>query len=110
MTEIMIDPNVRVGGGLTFSGYEDVRGPMPVAGQQVLVREPEANLVAVGLVDHIDESDRLIYITVDWAQLAPDQIPTPDEFMDMLRRHHARSLSQPVDRPVMSGGAVLQSA
>ena len=28
MTEIMIDPNVRVSGGLTFSGFEDVRGPM----------------------------------------------------------------------------------
>lgn len=81
MTEIMIDPNVRVSGGLTFSGFEDVRGPMPAVDHEVLVREPEANLVAVGVVRHIDRNDRLIYIEVDWAQLAPDQLPTPDEFM-----------------------------
>lgn len=107
MTEIMIDPNVRVSGGLTFSGYEDVRGPMPIPGQQVLVREPEANLVALGTVDRIDENDRLIYIAVDWAQLAPDQIPTPDEFMGILR-HSGQSSSEPsVDRPDVRGAALL---
>jgi len=105
MTEIMIDPNVRVSGGLTFSGYEDVRGPMPVAGQQVLVREPEANLVAVGTVEHLDENDRLVYVAVDWAQLAPDHLPTPDEFT--LRRSQTRSLFQPVGRPIMSGAAAF---
>ena len=56
-----------------------------------------ANLVAVGTVDHIDEGDRLVYVAVDWAQLAPDQLPTPDEFMATLR--------QPVDRLVLSGAA-----
>ena len=81
MTEVMIDPNVRVAGGLTFSGFEDIRGPIPVSGQQVLVREPEANLVAVGTVRRIDENDRLIYISVDWTQLAPDHLPTPEEFL-----------------------------
>ncbi|ETW25867.1 hypothetical protein [Mycobacterium gastri] len=109
MTEIMIDPNVRVAGDLTFSGYEDVRGPLPIAGQQVLVREPEANLVAVGIVRRVDENDRLIYIAVDWARLAPDRIPTPDEFMGILRRNQVRSLFQPIDRPVVSG-ATLRSA
>jgi hypothetical protein len=103
MTEIMIDPNVRVSGGLTFSGYEDVRGPMPAPGQQVLVREPEANLVAVGTVDHLDENDRLIYVAVDWEQLIPDQLPTPAEFMGTLRFSQTRSLFEPIGRPVMSG-------
>lgn len=106
MTEIMIDPNVRVSGGLTFSGYEDVRGPMPVAGQQVLVREPEANLVAVGTIDHFDVNDRLIYVAVDWTQLAPDHLPTPDEFLCALRRDRQSSL-QSVDRPDVRGGALL---
>jgi hypothetical protein len=105
MTEIMIDPNVRVAGGLTFSGYEDIRGPMPAAGQQVLVREPEANLVAVGTVDHLDENDRLVYVAVDWGELVPDQLPTPTEFMGTLRRSQTRSLFQPIGRPVMSGTA-----
>lgn len=41
MIEIMIDPNVRVASGLTFSGFEDVRGTLPIAGQRVRVREPE---------------------------------------------------------------------
>lgn len=83
MTEIMIDPNVRVAGGLTFSGFEDVRGPMPVAGQRVLVREPEANLVAPGIVTSVDNEDSLIYIRVEWASLKTDVLPTPDQ---LLRR------------------------
>ncbi len=86
MIEIMIDPNVRVLGGLTFSGFEDVRGPRPSPGQQVLVREPEANLVAIGTVDHIDENDQLIYIAVDWTQMVQDRLPSPEELMDELRR------------------------
>jgi hypothetical protein len=109
MTEIMIDPNVRVSGGLTFSGYEDVRGPMPAEGQQVLVREPEANLVAIGIVDRIDEEDRLIYVAVDWAQLAPDQLPTPDEFLGVLRHSEERSYAlSSVDRPDVRGVALTR--
>ena len=104
MTEIMIYPNVRVSGGLTFSGFEDVRGPMPRSGQQVLVREPEANLVAIGTVDHVDESDRLIYVAVDWTQLAPDVVPTPGEFIAALRR---ASLSQLVECARVTNAAAL---
>lgn len=81
MTEIMIDPNVRVADGLTFSGFEDVRGPMPEVGQQVLVREPEANLVASGIVTRVDYGDSLIYVRVEWASLAPDVLPTPDQLV-----------------------------
>lgn len=104
MTEIMIDPNVRVSGGLTFSGYEDVRGPVPSRGQQVLVREPEANLVAVGTVDHVDENDRLIYIAVDWTQLVPDRLPSPEELMAALRRG---ALSQVCERARVNDNAAL---
>jgi hypothetical protein len=98
----MIDPNVRVAGGLTFSGYEDVRGPMPVAGQHVLVREPEANLVAVGIVDRVDERDRLVYVAVDWTQLAPDRLPTPEQFLGILRSQ-TRPPFERLDAPAMSG-------
>lgn len=86
MTEVMIDPNVRVAGGLTFSGFEDVKGPLPKPGQRVLVREPEANLVASGIVDRIDYADRLVYLAVNWEALAPDHLPRPEEFTATLRR------------------------
>lgn len=107
MTEIMIDPNVRVSGGLTFSGFEDVRGPMPTQGKQVLVREPEANLVALGVVDHIDENDRLIYIAVDWSQLAPDRLLEPNEFMGLFGPSEQEPPVPLVDRPDERGLALL---
>jgi hypothetical protein len=111
MTEVMIDPNVRVAGGLTFSGFEDVRGPMPLAGQEVLVREPEANLVAIGVVDHLNDEDRLVYVRVDWTQLAPDHLPTDNEFLgDLRRRELARSVApEPISRQV-TGVAAVPSA
>lgn len=87
MTEIMIDPNVRVAGDLTFSGFEHVRGTIPVEGQAVLVREPEADLVAVGRVHHVDYEDSLIYIAVKWETLAPDRLPTPAELLAYLREN-----------------------
>ena len=97
MTEIMIDPNVRVAGGLTFSGFEDVRGPMPSVGQSVLVREPEANLVATGIVDHVDYQDSLIFVAVNWETLAPDRLQSPEELLASLRRTATWSASRPVD-------------
>ena len=76
-TEIMIDPNVRVAGNETFSGFEDVRGPMPAVGQNVVVREPEGDLIGAGVVTRLDEAARLIYIAVDWPSLVPDVAPPP---------------------------------
>jgi hypothetical protein len=108
MTEIMIDPNVHVSGGLTFSGLEDVRGPMPAVGHEVLVREPEANLVAVGVVRQIDRNDRLIFIEVDWAQLAPDRVPTPDEFVGMLQLSEQESPVPLLDRLGERGLAIVR--
>jgi hypothetical protein len=80
-TEIMIDPNVRVAGNETFSGFEDVRGPMPVAGQHVVVREPEGDLIGAGVVTRLDQAARLIYIAVNWPSLVPDVAPTPDQLL-----------------------------
>jgi hypothetical protein len=103
--EIMIDPNVRVAGGLTFSGFEDVRGAMPAEGQQVLVREPEANLIAVGVVDHVDTVDELVYIAVDWTQLAPDNLPTPGELVGRLQRTLAAR--QPLARQLADSAQLI---
>jgi hypothetical protein len=84
LTEIMIDPNVRVAGNLTFSGFEDVRGEMPALGDYVVVREPEANLVTVGEVRRIDDHDELIYLAIDWKTLVPEHIPSLEEFTQLL--------------------------
>jgi hypothetical protein len=97
MTEIMIDPNVRVAGDLTFSGFEDVLGPMPTEGKTVLVREPEANLVAAGVVKRVDNADSLIYIAVEWDKLAPDVLLTPAELPGVAPFAETWTTSQRVD-------------
>lgn len=80
LTEIHIDPNVRVAGNQTFSGFEDVKGgAIPVEGEQVLVREPEANLTGLAEVRRVDHHDRLIYLAVDWKTLVPARLPTSSE-------------------------------
>ena len=83
-TEILIDPNVRVAGNETFSGFEDVIGDLPAEGARVRVREPESNIVGQGVVTRVDERDRLIYLAIDWSKLAPEQVVTPDELMRRL--------------------------
>jgi hypothetical protein len=96
MIEIMIDRNVRVAGGLTFSGFEHVRGALPIDGQRVQVREPEANLVAEGVVDHIDHDDRLIYIAVHWETLVPDNLPAVGVRID--HRQFRADLDRSIDQ------------
>jgi hypothetical protein len=83
-TEILIDPNVRVAGNETFSGFEDVVGDLPAEGARVRVREPESNIVGEGVVTRVDEHDRLIYLAIDWSKLAPERVMTPDELMRRL--------------------------
>lgn len=75
MTEIMIDPNVRVAGGLTFSGFEDVIGELPDPGDRVIVREPESGITGSGTVARVDFADRLIYLDVEWAGLTAPSTP-----------------------------------
>jgi hypothetical protein len=83
-TEILIDPNVRVAGNETFSGFEDVVGALPPEGARVRVREPESNIVGEGVVTRVDEHDRLIYLAIEWSKLAPERVMTPDELMRRL--------------------------
>lgn len=73
VTEIWIDPNVRVAGNQTFAGFEDVHGPRPRLGDHVMVREPESNLVGLGRVTCVDRGDELIYLAVNWGTLVPEE-------------------------------------
>lgn len=68
MTRIVIDPNVRVRGQLTYAGFEDVEGSIAV-GQNVDVVEPESGLVGKGLIVEIDLQTQLVYLGVDWSAL-----------------------------------------
>jgi hypothetical protein len=86
-TEVLIDPNVRVRGGQTYSAFRHVRGDTPQVGQEVFVREPESNLVGKAVVTDINNSDHLIYLRVDWAALAPEQPLTPDQLMAQVAAH-----------------------
>lgn len=92
MTEVMIDPNVRVAGGLTFSGFEDVIGDLPDHGDRVVVREPESGITGFGTVERVDFADRLVYLAVEWNRLS---LPIP------TRRELAARLS--VSTPTLSG-------
>lgn len=84
LTEILIDPNVRVEGNLTFSGFEDVEGDVPNEGDYVVVREPESDLSTLGRVRRVDYSDKLVYLDVDWKTLAPDWVPSPEQLTCLL--------------------------
>lgn len=68
MARVRIDPNVRVRGNGTYSGVEDVYGVL-VQGDEVVVFEPEANLVGKGRVSEIDLERQLVYLAVDWSSL-----------------------------------------
>lgn len=68
MTRIAIDLNVRVRGNLTYSGYEDIEGDLPLDGV-VEVYEPETGVSGPGRVVEVDEESRLVYLEVDWTRL-----------------------------------------
>lgn len=68
-TRIAIDLNVRVRGNGTFSGFENVDGPLPQAGDHVTVYETETELTGNGRVTEVDATRRLIFLRVDWSSL-----------------------------------------
>lgn len=70
MTRIAIDPNVRVRGHLTYAGFEDVYGDLPLDGM-VEVFEPEAGICGSASVVEVDTENSLIYLEVDWASMRP---------------------------------------
>jgi hypothetical protein len=62
----VIDLNVRVRGNQTYAGFEDVRGPVPAAGEQVLAIEVESGVVMDAAATDIDQEKRLVYLAPDW--------------------------------------------
>ena len=68
MTRIEIDPNVRVRGNQTYSGYEDVTGDL-VLHDMVEVYESEAGIVGTAEVTEIDAERKLVYLAVDWSSI-----------------------------------------
>lgn len=68
LSRVEIDPNVRVRGNQTFSGLENVYGPIAV-GQAVQVFESEADIVGDAWVTDIDNKKKLVYLRVLWSSL-----------------------------------------
>lgn len=68
-TRIAIDLNVRVNGGQTYAGFEDIEGEMPMKGELVVVYERESNVSGKAEVAEIDVDRQLIYLHVDWSAL-----------------------------------------
>lgn len=68
-SRVEIDLNVRVRGNQTFTGIEDVRGPINV-GDPVQVYESESGVVGSGRITEIDRERGIVYLTVDWDSLA----------------------------------------
>jgi hypothetical protein len=68
LSRVEIDPNVRVRGNQTFSGLDNVYGPIAV-GQAVQVFESEADIVGDGWVTDIDTKKNLVYLRVMWSSL-----------------------------------------
>jgi len=74
-TKVAIDPNVRVRGNDTYTGFEDVTGPIAV-GEVVDVYEPESGVAGEGRVTEIDGNKELVYLSVDWSSLTADHAVT----------------------------------
>jgi len=76
---ITIDPNVRVRGNQTYSGFEDIQAGAPVAvGDKVLAVEAEDGIVTDAAVTDVDEERRLVYLEVDWRGWRDDPAAAED--------------------------------
>ena len=93
-TTVEIDLNVRVHGGQTYSGYEDVSGPLAV-GDVVEVFEPESGVRGPGRVTDIDAAKRLVYCQPVRNDLGPRKIHVAEPQVSNLG-HERRVLAQDV--------------
>lgn len=65
---VRIDPNVRVKGNRTFSGFEDIVDGVPLrAEEEVLAWEEESNVMWPAVVYDLDFGKKLVYLTVAWS-------------------------------------------
>lgn len=68
MKRVEIDPNIRVHGQLTYTGFEDCSEPV-YENEIVEVYESEAGLHGQGTVWGVDADKEIVYIYVDWKRL-----------------------------------------
>lgn len=68
MSTVVIDLNVRLGHSETFSGLEDVTGPIAV-GDRVTAIETESGLTGPAYVTAIEPERGLVYLRIAWNQL-----------------------------------------
>ena len=111
--EIVIDPNVRVEGGRTYAGFEDVVGgfvgdlrpDMPVT-----VAEEEADLIGEATIHSIDRDRQLIYLTVEWSSLRPrptdSQIAHRREWSPLVK---ALLVTRGGEQPLAASGIVTSA-
>lgn len=72
MTRVEIDLNVRIGRGLTFASFDDVKGADPRnlhPGDVVEVYEGESGLHGPARVTELEPLRGLVYLEVPWAEL-----------------------------------------
>lgn len=82
MARVEIDLNIRVRGNWTLADISDADEPV-VAGQAVEVFEPESGVVGTGRIEEVDLKRRLLFLSVDWANLRESAI-TPEEMQDFV--------------------------
>lgn len=69
MLSVTVDLNVRVRGRLTYAGFEDVEGEIPLPGSSVTAVEKETGLRAPGIVTEVDPVKELVFLAVAWREL-----------------------------------------
>jgi len=75
-TRVRIDLNVRARHGLVRAGFEDANGPLSV-GDDVVVFEPEDGIEGLARVQELDETERFVYLDVDWSTFIEE--PTEEQ-------------------------------
>lgn len=68
MIRVEVDPNIRVRGNYTYAGFEECDTVMK-CGDEVEVFEPESGLVGIAYVTEVDDSARLVFLEVNWAEM-----------------------------------------
>lgn len=77
MTQITIDPNIRIRNNWTYAGFEDVEGQFPGVGGDVIAVEAESGLSGPARVVDINAAKQLIYLAVDWLLFFGSPVPRP---------------------------------
>jgi len=95
MPRVAIDPNVRVRGGKTYAGFEDIDGDAAVG--EVAVHVPETSLTGTGRIVEVDDLRQLVVLDVDWASIRPGYW-TPEACIEIEPQGFAQLIAD-LERP-----------